>query len=72
MPSSDPHQRPRVVVTGMGVKTPAGQTTEDFWEGLLSGKSAAGPLTLYDASRHTVGFGCEVRDFDPEPYVGPK
>ncbi|MGH9210604.1 MAG: beta-ketoacyl-[acyl-carrier-protein] synthase family protein [Acidimicrobiales bacterium] len=72
MSSGDPRPRPRVVVTGLGVKTPAGQTVEDFWQGVLAGKSAAAPLTLYDASKHSVGFGCEVRDFDAVPYVGPK
>lgn len=64
--------RPRVVVTGMGVKTPAGQSVEAFWDGLVAARSAAAPVTLFDSSLHSVGFACEVRDFDPIPYVGPK
>jgi 3-oxoacyl-[acyl-carrier-protein] synthase II len=72
MVSTNLPTRPRVVVTGIGVKTPAGQSIEDFWQGLLAAKSAAAPVTLFDASAHSVGFGCEVRDFDPLPYVGPK
>ncbi|HEY3139673.1 MAG TPA: beta-ketoacyl-ACP synthase II [Acidimicrobiales bacterium] len=60
------------MVTGIGVKTPAGQSVDAFWQTVLEGKSMAAPLTLFDASAHTVGFGCEVRDFDPIPYVGPK
>jgi 3-oxoacyl-[acyl-carrier-protein] synthase II len=68
----DHRGRPRVVVTGMGVKSPAGLTVEDMWAGLLAAESAAGPVTLFDASDHSVGFACEVRDFDPVPYVGPK
>jgi 3-oxoacyl-[acyl-carrier-protein] synthase II len=72
MTSTPPRPRTRVVVTGIGVKTPAGQTTEDFWQGVLAAKSAAAPVTLFDASDHSVGIGCEVRDFDAVPYVGPK
>ncbi len=61
-----------MVVTGLGVKTPAGLTVEEFWDTLLAARSAAAPITLYDASRHSVGFACEVRGFDAVPYVGPK
>jgi 3-oxoacyl-[acyl-carrier-protein] synthase II len=61
-----------VVVTGIGVKTPAGQSVDELWESLLAGRSAAAPVTLFDPSQHSVGFGCEVRDFDPVPYVGAK
>jgi len=70
--ATDHRGRPRVVVTGMGVKSPAGQTVDDMWAGLLAGRSAAAPVTLFDAADHTVGFACEVRDFDPTAYVGPK
>jgi 3-oxoacyl-[acyl-carrier-protein] synthase II len=70
--ATDHRGRPRVVVTGMGVKSPAGQTVDDLWAGLLAARSAAAPITLFDASAHSVGFACEVRDFDPEAYVGPK
>jgi 3-oxoacyl-[acyl-carrier-protein] synthase II len=62
----------RVVITGIGVKTPAGQTLESFWDCLLEARSMAAPVTLFDASKHTVGIACEVRDFDPVPYVSPK
>lgn len=70
--ATDHRGRPRVAVTGMGVKSPAGQTVEDMWTGLLAARSAAAPVTLFDPSAHTVGFACEVTDFDPLPYVGPK
>ena len=69
---TDHRGRRRVVVTGVGVKTPFGQTVDDLWDGLLSGRSTARPITLFDASEHSVGFACEVPDFDPVPYVGPK
>jgi 3-oxoacyl-[acyl-carrier-protein] synthase II len=61
-----------VVITGLGVKTPAGLTVEEFWDTLVAARTAAAPITLYDASRHSVGFACEVRGFDAVPYVGPK
>ncbi len=61
-----------VAVTGMGVKTPVGLDLTSFWEGLCSGRSGAGPITQFDTSEHPVTFACEIRDFDPEPYVTPK
>ena len=70
--TTDHRGRPRVVVTGMGVKAPTGLTVEDLWDGLLAAEARAAPVTSFDASRHTVGFACEVPGFDPVPYVGPK
>jgi len=55
----------RVVVTGLGVVSPLGIGAEPTWEGLLAGKSGAGPITLFDCSRHTTKFACEVKNFDP-------
>ncbi len=57
--------RKRVVVTGVGAVTPIGNTAGQFWESALAGKSGAGPITRFDASRHDVKFACEVKDFDP-------
>ncbi len=57
--------RKRVVVTGVGAVTPIGNTAGQFWENALAGKSGAGPITRFDASRHDVKFACEVKDFDP-------
>ena len=55
----------RVVVTGLGVVSPLGIGAESTWEGLLAGKSGAGPITLFDCSRHPTKFACEVKNFDP-------
>ena len=55
----------RVVVTGLGLVSPLGIGAESTWEGLLAGKSGAGPITLFDCSRHPTQFACEVKDFDP-------
>jgi 3-oxoacyl-[acyl-carrier-protein] synthase II len=55
----------RVVVTGLGVVSPLGTGAEATWEGLLAGRSGAGPITLFDVSKHTTKFACEVKNFDP-------
>ena len=55
----------RVVVTGLGVVSPLGIGAESTWEGLLAGESGAGPITLFDCSRHPTQFACEVKNFDP-------
>ena len=56
----DHRGRPRVAVTGLGVKTPAGNDVATFWEALLAGRSTAGEITAFDASALPVRFACEV------------
>jgi 3-oxoacyl-[acyl-carrier-protein] synthase II len=55
----------RVVVTGLGAITPLGNTLAETWEGMLLGKSGAGPVTQFDASLFKTQFACEVKGFDP-------
>ena len=55
----------RVVVTGLGAITPLGNTLSETWEGLINGKSGAGPITQFDVSKFKTQFACEVKDFDP-------
>ncbi|MEP0805562.1 MAG: beta-ketoacyl-ACP synthase II [Chloroflexota bacterium] len=62
--------RRRVVVTGMGCISPVGNTVEETWNSLLAGKSGAGPITLFDASRHKTRFAAEVKGFDPVAVFG--
>lgn len=68
----DAHGRPRVVVTGMGVKTPAGVDVEPFWEAVRAGRGTAKTIQRFDASELPVRFAGEVLDYDPVPYFGPK
>jgi 3-oxoacyl-(acyl-carrier-protein) synthase len=59
----------RVVVTGLGLVTPIGNTVEAAWAGLMAGRSGAGPITKFDAGDFPVRFACEVKGFDPLNYV---
>jgi len=62
----------RVVVTGMGAITPLGNSVNELWENILAGKSAAGPITKFDASKFKTRFACEVKDFNIEEYIHKK
>ncbi len=62
----------RVVVTGLGAITPLGNTVQEFWQGLKTGKSGVGAITRFDASRHDARIAAEVRDFDALLYMDRK
>ncbi|HEY2824648.1 MAG TPA: beta-ketoacyl-ACP synthase II, partial [Gemmatimonadales bacterium] len=62
----------RVVVTGMGVVSPLGNTVQETWDGLVAGKSGAAPIKRFDPSNLDVRFGCEVKGFDPLQYIDKK
>ena len=62
----------RVVVTGLGVVSPVGLTTDETWANLLAGTSGAAPITKFDASNQQVRFACEVKGFDPTLYIDRK
>jgi 3-oxoacyl-[acyl-carrier-protein] synthase II len=68
----DHRGRPRVAVTGIGVKTPAGTDLAAMWETVRAGRSTAGRISRWDASELPVQIACEVHDFDATPYFGPK
>lgn len=55
-------RRRRVVITGMGVATPAGCSLERFWQRLTSGCSAVGPIESFDASAYPTRVAAEIRD----------
>ncbi|MBL7922960.1 MAG: beta-ketoacyl-ACP synthase II [Bacteroidia bacterium] len=65
-------QLKRVVITGLGAQTPLGNNVADYWSGLLSGKSGAATITLFDASKFKTRFACEVKNFDPGLYLDRK
>ena len=62
----------RVVVTGMGVLTPIGNNVAEFWYGLKSGKSGAGPITKFDPTDFKTKFACELKDFRLEDHFDRK
>jgi 3-oxoacyl-[acyl-carrier-protein] synthase II len=64
--------RRRVVVTGMGCISPVGNTVNETWTSLLAGRSGAGPITLFDASRHKTRFAAEVKGFDAVAIFGSR
>lgn len=65
-------ERKRVVVTGVGAITPIGNTSAEYWSGLLSGRNGIGAITLFDASRHDCRIAGEVKNFDPHDYMDRK
>jgi 3-oxoacyl-[acyl-carrier-protein] synthase II len=62
----------RVVITGMGLLSPLGNTVAENWEAALAGKSGIGPITQFDASRLNTQFGGEVRGFEPATVMDAK
>jgi 3-oxoacyl-[acyl-carrier-protein] synthase II len=62
----------RVVITGMGVITPLGNSVTEFWNNVVAGKSGAGELTKFDASKFKTRFACEVKNFHPEEFIDKK
>ena len=72
MPVSSDNGRRRIVVTGIGAVTSLGNTFEETWEGLIAGRSGAGPITQFDTTGYPVHFACEVRDLEVTDYVDYK
>jgi len=68
----DHRGRARVVITGLGAITPIGHTVDDFWEGLVAGRSGVGPVTQFDASAYPCQIAGEVHGFHPEDYMDRK
>ena len=62
----------RVVITGLGALTPIGNTLPEFWEGLVSGKSGAAPITYFDASEFKTKFACELKNFNVLDFMDRK
>jgi len=64
--------RRRVVVTGLGIVSPIGNTVADAWASALAGKSGITRITRFDPSRLASQIAGEVKGFDVAPYLSPK
>ncbi len=62
----------RVVITGMGAITPLGNSVDDLWNNLVAGESGIGVITVVDPAPYPAKFSGDVKDFDPEQYMGRK
>lgn len=62
----------RVVVTGMGVISPIGNTVEEFWNNIKEKTVGIGPLTKFDTNDYKVKLAAEVKEFDPFKYMDKK
>lgn len=62
----------RVVITGMGAITPIGNNVEDYWQGLIAGKSGAALIENLDVSNHKTKFACQVKGFDASKHLDRK
>ena len=61
--------RRRVVVTGLGIVSPVGNTVQQAWSNILAGKSGVRGVTRFDPSRIASRIAGEVRDFDVSQYL---
>lgn len=62
----------RVVVTGLGALTPIGNNIEEYWEGLVNGRSGSAPITYFDTEKFKTKFACEIKNFKVEDYFDRK
>src|SRR5437773_4726466 len=62
----------RVAITGLGFVTPLGLDVPSTWEGLLAGRSGAGPITRFDPTGFETQIACEVKNFDPAQFLDRK
>lgn len=62
----------RVVVTGLGALTPIGNNKNEFWDGLVSGKSGAGPISYFDTEKFKTKFACELKNFNVTDFLDRK
>ena len=64
--------RRRVVVTGLGVISPVGNTIPEAWDNIVNGRSGIGEITRFDASAFSVRIAGEVKGFEVGDYLSPK
>ena len=61
--------RRRVVITGLGIVSPVGNTVEQAWQNIIAGRSGIDRITRFDVSTFPVQIGGEVKDFDIAQYL---
>lgn len=62
-------RRPRVVITGIGVISPNGNTVKEFWQNTLDGKSGISQITRFDASKYPSRVAGQVKNFEPRDFI---
>lgn len=62
----------RVVITGLGIISPVGNTIETAWDNIVNGRSGVGTITRFDASALSTQIAAEVKDFDVSQYLPAK
>lgn len=62
----------RVVITGLGMLSPVGNSVEESWKNIVAGKSGIAPITAFDASEFPVRISGSVKNFDPETCIPKK
>jgi 3-oxoacyl-[acyl-carrier-protein] synthase II len=62
----------KIVVTGMGVVTPIGNSVDEFYKNMMLGKSGGETITRFDPAEFDTKFACEVKNFDPSLYINRK
>ena len=64
--------RRRIVVTGLGLISPVGNSVEEGWQNIIAGRSGIAPITKFDTSTFPVQFAGEVKNFDITQYIAAK
>src|SRR5215467_1121353 len=62
----------RGVVTGMGTVNPLGKNVEEYWDGLIEGRSGASPIERFPSDRLATKFACQVNNWDAKDFIDPK
>ena len=62
----------RVVITGIGVISPVGNSKSEFWSSIINGKGGIGPITKFDVSEHTSKIAGEIKNFDASHLLNSK
>jgi 3-oxoacyl-[acyl-carrier-protein] synthase II len=62
----------RVVITGLGALSPLGLSVDEFWQGLVAGRSGIGPITQFDPGDMPTRIAGEVKGFEPTRWINYK